>query len=510
MTLESREELEHQVVLLAKARMSRRAIARSLKVGRKRVRKILRNHQHARQESPSALPVSPVRARRPSKLDPYSTRVTELLKQYEDITSQRVFEILTSEGYDGKLTVVKDHVRLVRPKEKPKVSQPVEASLPGTLAESDWSPFTVSFTQAPAKTFQAFCYALRYSRRKHYGLYATSDLHALMDGHVQAFTRFEGVAKRCKYDNQKAVVLRWEGRQPIYNPRFVDFATYYEYQVEACRPFHPNDKPAVERSFYELEKSFFNGRSFRDEEDLKTQLLSWQQTVCDVRVQRKLKKTPLELFEEERPHLLPLPSHHYDTARVAYRVCDTEGYVAWKGNRYGVPTENVTDLLPVRVTQSEIFIYAPDLTLAARHELHPPGGGHDVALPSRRPAARRGADLDQLRQAFADLGQEAPRFLSGLEAAQPRSAAYHARLVLLLRERFSTGDLVAALAHAVLYGAFEHRAVERILVSRAAPRSLDEYVAEATTKKLASVISDSDTEPRDLQEYDQLPCRRQP
>jgi hypothetical protein len=25
---------------------------------------------------------------------------------------------------------------------------------------------------------------------------------------------------RCKYDGQKTVVLRWEGPQPIYNPRF--------------------------------------------------------------------------------------------------------------------------------------------------------------------------------------------------------------------------------------------------------------------------------------------------
>lgn len=510
MTVEQHQEREHQVVLLAKGRMSVRAIARSLRIGRNTVKRILARHAETRRGPHSALPKAPMRAKRASKLDAYRGRVASLLSQYEDITSQRVFEILRQEGYDGRLTVVKDHVRSVRKKEKPKVSQPVEAALPGTLAECDWSPFNVRFTKVPPKTFQVFGYALRYSHRKHYGLYGTSDLHALMDGHVRAFTRFGGVAKTCKYDNQKAVVLRWEGRQPIYNPRFIDFATYYEFRAEACRPFHPNDKPAVERSFWELERSFFNGRTFQDEEDLLAQLLSWQETVCDVRVNRKLKKTPLELFEEERAHLLPLPVHHYDTARVVYRVCDTEGYVAWKGNRYGVPEEHVTDLLPVRVTQSEIFVYAPDLTLAARHELRPKGAGEDAPLPSRRPAAHRGPDLDQLRRAFADLGEEAARFLSGLEAAQPRSAAYHARLVLLLRERFSTQDLSAALAHAVSYGAFEHRAVERILVSRAVPRSLDEYVAEATTKKLSTVLGESDTEPRDLDEYDQLPCWRKP
>jgi transposase len=128
-------------------------------------------------------------------------------------------------------------------------------------------------------------------------------------------------------------VLRWEGRQPIYNPRFIDFATHYGFQVDACRPFHPNDKPRIERSFYELEKSFFNGRSFRDEDDLTEQLAHWQSTICDVRAHKKTKRTALELFAEERSHLLPLPAHHYDTARVSYRTCDIEGYVSWRGNR---------------------------------------------------------------------------------------------------------------------------------------------------------------------------------
>lgn len=41
-----------------------------------------------------------------------------------------------------------------------------------------------------------------------------------MEAHRLAFTRLGGVASRCKYDRQKTVVLRFEGAQPIYNPRF--------------------------------------------------------------------------------------------------------------------------------------------------------------------------------------------------------------------------------------------------------------------------------------------------
>ena len=130
-----------------------------------------------------------------------------------------------------------------------------------------------------------------------------------------------------------------------------------------------------------------------------------------------------------------------------------------------------------------------------------PARGH------RPPHAERGPDLDQLRRAFADLGEPAAAFLAALEKHAPRSAGYHARKVLALREGYDTADLLAALSHALAYGALEHTAVERILLARASPRRLDEYVAEDTAKKLRHAVAQSCTEPRDLAEYDALPCR---
>jgi len=61
----SREELAHDVVMLAQQQMSERAIARALNVGRNRVRKILRAHATARSGPvpPSALPPPPATRR---------------------------------------------------------------------------------------------------------------------------------------------------------------------------------------------------------------------------------------------------------------------------------------------------------------------------------------------------------------------------------------------------------------------------------------------------------------
>jgi len=499
------EQHIHDVVQLARSGMKWRAIARALHLSRNTVKAVVTGHDGVRDAQHSALK-RPRSNARPSRLDAFRAQIDALLKTYPDITAQRVFEILREKGFEGGYTGVKVLVRRIRPKPPPTPSLETPPRVPGEMAECDWSPYPVTFTHAPPATLQAFGYTLRYSTRKYFGFHEGNGLHPLMDGHVHAFERFGGAARRCKYDVQKPAVLRWEGPQPIYNPRFVDFATYYEFSPQACHPRSPNEKPRVERSFYELVLSFFRGRSFRDLEDLKAQLVHWMDTIADLRPLKRCKRrTRMELFAEEQPLLRPLPRHPYDTARVLYKLCDIEGFIAWEGNWYSLPYEYVTDMLPVRITERELYVYKADLTCIARHALRPRGAQEQSVLDGHRPRlADRGPDLDQLRTAFAGIDEKAAAFLVALEKAQPRSAGYHARKVLGLRERWGTGDLVAALEHALAYGALEHQSVERILLVRGTPRRLDEYVAQASAEKLDAPGAAG---PRDLAEYDALPVQ---
>jgi len=497
------------VVTLGGQGLARRAIARAVGVSRNTVRKILEAHGHARRERQQAVATPRAQAPRPQKLDDFRGKVTDLLTRFPEITAQRVYEELRAAGYGGGYTQVKQHVRRVRPPPHPAPSMPTPSYGPGEMAESDWSPYVIDFLDGQRRKIQALSYVLVWSRRKCFSVYERSDLFALMDGHVGAFERLGGAAARCKYDSQKPVVLGWEGQQPIYNPRYLAFATHYEFAPLAVRRFHPNDKPRTERSLWEFEQSFLNGRRFRDLDDMRAQLVAWQDDICDQRRRSRQTPTPIERFAEEKPHLVPLPAHPFDTARVVYRVCSIDGFVAIDGNRYAVPYDHVTDILPVRVTQKEVFIYAADLRRVARHELAPRGAGHDIAPPdTHQPWSRRGADLDQLQRAFAAIGEAGALFFAGLVTAQRRFAGYHARQILLLRERYTTTDIGAALLHARSFGAFEHRAIERILAARAAPRRLAEYVAEETAHRLddgAQAGGGRDTFLRDLDDYDRLP-----
>jgi transposase len=98
----TREELVQQIVTLHREGMSRRAIARALGVSRNTVKGVLATHRRQREEGVPTLASRPRRAPRASKLDPFKPRVVELLGRFPHITAQRVFEILRSEGFDGR------------------------------------------------------------------------------------------------------------------------------------------------------------------------------------------------------------------------------------------------------------------------------------------------------------------------------------------------------------------------------------------------------------------------
>ena len=125
-------------------------------------------------------------------------------------------------------------------------------------------------------------------------------------------------------------------------------------------------------------------------------------------------------------------------------------------------------------------------------------------MPKRKSAV----DLDQLDVAFARMGERAAHFFKLMSAGAPRIWGHQARQILQLRERFDTADIVAALDHAADFGALEFVAVERIVVARAKPRSLDEYIAAEAVHKLETTLGHSLTRPRDLTDYDRIPGRQ--
>jgi transposase len=491
------EELRNEIVRRRQGRASLRRIAKDLGLARETVQGVIRRWEAARAGQESATP-TPVR--RPSLVDPFTDTIRQLLERYPDITITRIFEELRARGFSGGATIVRERVLELRPEP---LREPVVRfeTPPGAQAQMDYSSYDIDFTDEGRRRVHLFSYLLGYSRRQYLHFVESQDLPTTLREHVRAFDYLGGVAATCLYDNMKVVVLRHDDEGPIYNPKFLAFATHYGYTPQACRVRRSQTKGKVERPFWYVETNLLNGRTFCTLEHLNEVTAWWLAKVADLRVHRETKQRPLDRHAEERPQLLPLPTAPYDVAVVVYRVVNVEGCIAYQQNDYSVPWRHIGQALPVRVTDTELIVYGPRVEEVARHRLLPRAvTGQRCEDPTHRPNADPRQHEALLRERFSELGPNALRFFDGLLHAQ-RCGKAQASKVLALLGTYAHKDLLAALERAVHFGAYSLNAVERILAAQAQPKSILSLLAEHERQHLSTRLTDNPVSQRPVADY---------
>jgi hypothetical protein len=188
-------------------------------------------------------------------------------------------------------------------------------------------------------------------------------------------------------------------------------------------------------------------------------------------------------------------------AAVEYRVVNVEGFVVYQQNSYSAPWRHIGLPLPVRVTETELIVYGPEITEVGRHRLFPRGTtGERSILKAHRPSADPREQETLLRQRFAELGPSAERFLDGLLRDQ-RYGKRQAFKTLALQSTYARVDLLAALDRAVRFGAYSLDAIERILAASAQPQSILDALADRDRERLPAHLRDEPVTPRPTTEY---------
>ncbi|MCC6394102.1 MAG: IS21 family transposase [Bryobacterales bacterium] len=375
---------------------------------------------------------------------------------------------------------------------------------PGVQAQMDYSPYDIDFTAEGRRRVHAFSYVLAYSRRQYVRFVDKQDFTTTIREHVRAFEHFQGLAATCLYDNMKVVVSGHDGDQPVYNTRFLAFATHYGYQPWACRRYRPETKGKVERPFYCVETNLLNGRTFTSLDHLHETAAQWLAEVAAARLHRETRRRPIDLYEQEKPHLIPLPATAYDTAQVVYRTVNSEGHVPYPQNFYSVPFQRIGELLPLRITDRELIVYGPEVKEIARHPLYASAvTGQKHTLSQHEPPRDHRHRCELLKERFDEFGPEGTRFFEELVRTQ-RYGKDQAARVLALLGTYHREDLVRALERAARYRAFSSSAVERILAAQATPRSAWESLAEEARQQADEILRQPPVATRSAADYREL------
>jgi transposase len=497
-----RQQLEHLLITMHTEGWSIRGLSSHFGIGRNTVRRILRKNRSQRDHGHDLVLGKHAKPLRNSKLDPFVPLIKQMLEQFPNITGQRLYEELEDAGYEGRISILRDRLRKLRPRPKQEPVVRFETE-PGLQGQMDWSPYTIGFGRSGKTKVLCFSYILAFSRRQLIDFTEHRDFFTLIRRHQDAFEYFGGVPRQCLYDGEKTILLRWEAGRPVYNPAFIAFITHYQCRPIMCRPKRAQTKGKVEAPFLYVEKNLLNARRFEDLEDLRAKARWWLKEKSDMHVHDTTGRPPLELFmEKEQDALLPLPLHPYDCSEVALRVSSCDGFLEFETNRYSVPDEFVAEILSLKATEKEISIYSPELDLIAHHERLLAGAAKTVENPQHRRSKRVRYGLEPVKEAFLALGDAAETFLSGLKQTYPRNCGFHARAILRLKELYHTSDIHKALQHAIGYHAFEGKAIERILRARATPRSLESVRNDQARERLAKTLPQIRQRP--LDEYGDL------
>ena len=376
----NKASIENEVIRRWQESTPMRRIAVELGITRHRVRKIILDHQDRRDGGVIHPDLPTLSASRGSMLDSHLSFVEQMLARWPAITATRIHEELRGQGFTGGYTIVKDLVRRLRP---PRSREPVVRfeTGPGVQAQMDYAVYNIDFTEEGRQRVNLFSYVLGYSRRQYLRFVSSQDFETTIREHVRAFEYLRGVATSCLYDNMKVVVARYEGDEPIYNTRFLAFATHYGYKVWACKRRRPRTKGKVERPFHYVETSLLGGREFRSLDHLNEVTAWWLAERADVRVHRETKRRPIDLHAEEQPYLIPLPDKPYDTAEVVYRAVNAEGMVAYR------PAGTVVRRRPIALGAYDRHRFAlgtPGGGVSNHGRYHPPAQARSEAACTER------------------------------------------------------------------------------------------------------------------------------
>jgi transposase len=447
------ESLRAAILALRNKGLGIRTIARTMKLSRGVVRRVLR-----------ADVAAPPRLERPQKAEAHEADIRELYVRCKG-NLVRVHEELLAAGASLSYQALTGFCRRSGIGQEPKKPAGRYTFEPGEEMQHDTSPHRVRIGGVERRV-QTASVVLAYSRMRFIQLYPTFNRFICKVFLDEAVRFFGGACRRCMVDNTHVIVLRGTGRDMVPVPEMEAFGGRYGFRFIAHEKGDANRSAHVERGFDHFERNFLAGREFDDFAHANREALAWCERV-NAKQRRELHASARELFAKEQPHLVPLAEWVPDVYLLHHRVVDIEGYVHVDGHIYSAPYQLIGRRVEVRETKDKVTILDGHRVVAEHgrvfsfekrrvtSEAHRPPKGM-VAKVERQPTP----DERELQVAEPPL----PEYARAVKQRGSNRWPAALRRLAQMRRDYPSGAFLAAIADAAHYGLYDLDRLERMVL----------------------------------------------
>ena len=395
-----------------------------------------------------------------SACEPHRAFIEAQLRLRRNATA--IYQDLVDEhGFTGAYNSVKRFVGRLRHREPEQFDR--LSLLPGEEMQVDYgqgAPTRVPGTDRYRKP-RLFVATLRYSRRSFRRVVWKSSQQTWAQLHEQAWRYFGGSCRYVVLDNLKEGVLEPDLYEPGLNPVYAATLAHYGVVADPARVRDPNRKGTVENAIGHTQSTALKGRRFESIEEHNAFLEHWESTWAATRIHGSERRQVQVMFEEEKPHLQPLPASSMQYFTQEQRtVCD-DSCVRVDHSSYAARPAPIGALVVVRIFERRIEIR--DLRTLALLRTHAraerPG---TVILPDAERVFNPSRETRRILGQAKAIGEHAQTLCQMLFAIEGRVGQRKLWGIVGLAQRYPRRLVDAACAQALADGVHSYRHVKAL------------------------------------------------
>lgn len=457
---------------LLQAGASQREIERVTGIDRKTIRSHQKKFAADAANSPRVAtgPAAPVPPPRPptaaaattstSTCEPHRSFIEAQLRLRRNATA--IYQDLVDQhGFTGAYNSVKRFAAKLRVREPEQFDR--LSFLPGEEMQVDYGEGAL--TRVPGterwRKPRLFVATLRYSRRSFRRVVWKSSQQTWAQLHEQAWRYFGGSCRYVVLDNLKEGVLKPDLYEPELNPVYAATLAHYGVVADPARVRDPNRKGSVENAIGHTQATALKGRRFESIEEQNTFLEHWEGKWAASRIHGSERRQVQAMYEEERPHLQPLPVLGMQYFTEAQRtVCD-DSCVRVDHSSYAARPAPIGSRVLVRIFEHRIEIRELQTQALLRTHARAARPG-TVVLPDDERVFNPSRETRRILGQARSIGADALRLCELLFAVEGRVGQRKLWGIVGLAERYPRRLVDAACARALADGVHSYRHVKAL------------------------------------------------